>query len=102
MPDSPLEVEFRRSGGIAGIDLAATAGAQDLRPEHVDLLSTLLSSDQADPAGRPPGPDQFSYQLTVRQGGRTRTFQWTDAQVPDQLRPVLASLAARAQPAPPR
>jgi hypothetical protein len=39
--------------------------------------------------------------VTLHDGQRTRTLHWTEAEVPDEVKPVLASLTVRAKPAPP-
>jgi hypothetical protein len=96
-------VEFRRSGGFAGIDMTATVDASELPTEQAELLTQLMTQRPVAPAaGAAPGAaDQFSYDVTLHDGQRTRTLHWTEAEVPDEVKPVLTSLTIRAKPAPP-
>ena len=103
MPSESVQVEFRRSGGFAGIDVTATVDASELPAEQAETLTQLVAqrpvAAKASPA--PGAADQFSYEMTLRDGRRTRTLQWSEADVPDNVRPILASLTRRAKPAPP-
>jgi hypothetical protein len=98
-----MRVEFRRSGGIAGIDMTANVDARELSAEQAQLVAELMSpgTAPAPPPGGAGAPDRFSYELTVTDGERTRTYDWQEAEVPEAVRPLLASLGARARPAPP-
>jgi hypothetical protein len=98
-----VQIQYRRSGGLAGLDMTADAAADDLSPEHADLARQLLAHPPAT-ATTPPaagGADQFSYQLHVDDGTRHRTFTWAEHEVPDDIRPLLSALHRRAHPAPP-
>jgi hypothetical protein len=96
-------MQYRRSGGLAGIDMAAEAQSDDLPTEQAELARQLLS--------RPPvavaktaatgGADQFSYQLRLDDGTRHQSFHWTEHDVPDDVRPLLSTLNHLAHPAPP-
>lgn len=94
-----LHVDFRRSGGLAGIPMTARVAAHELPPEQAKLVAALLSEDSAPTAAeRPaPGADRFSYELTLDDGDRTRTFHWPETEVPDHVQPLLASLTSRAR-----
>ena len=103
MSSKSVQVEFRRSGGFAGIDMTATVDASELPTEQAETLSQLVAKP---PVGAKASPahgaaDQFSYEVTLRDGQQTRTLHWSEADVPDDVRPVLASLTRRAKPAPP-
>jgi len=103
MTTEGLRIKYRRSGGFAGIDLVAEALADELPGEQADAAAQLLSGP-APPASaqNPPGmADQFSYQLHLDDGERQRTFQWAGQEVPDEARPLLATLNRRAAPARP-
>jgi hypothetical protein len=98
-----VQIRYRRSGGLAGLDLAAEAGSDDLPAEHAELARQLLAHPPA-AATTPPAsgrPDQFTYRLHVDDGTQHRTFNWAEHEVPDEVRPLLATLNRRAHPAPP-
>lgn len=83
--------------------MTARVDAQELPLEQAQLVTKLMSDTSTPTAARTPaaGADRFSYELTIGEGARTRTFHWDETQVPDSVRPLLASLASRARPAPP-
>ena len=103
MPNKSVQVEFRRSGGLAGIDMTATVDASELPTEQVETLTELVAQPPvaAKATATHGAADHFSYEMTLRDGQRTRTLHWTDSDVPDDVRPILASLTRRAKPAPP-
>ena len=101
MPRSPIHIEFRRSGGVAGIPLTATASADQFAQEHAAQLQSMLAAAPAPPQpGRtaPGGADQFHYQLSLDDGQRRRSFTWDETQVPPAIRPVLEALTRLARP----
>jgi hypothetical protein len=98
-----VQIQYRRSGGLAGLDMTAQAASDELAADHADLARKLLTDPPA-AASTPPaagGADQFSYRLHVDDGTRQRTFTWADHEVPDEVRPLLAALNRKAHPAPP-
>jgi hypothetical protein len=107
MPTSGLHVRYRRSGGIAGVDLVAHTLAEELSAEQAGIAADLLADgpsagEPENPAEAPPAqPDQFSYELHLSDGENDRTYRWEDRQVPEHVRPLLAELGRRARPAPP-
>lgn len=103
-----LHLTYRRSGGIAGIVMAAECLGADLPEDQAHVASDLLDADSAgaegaerasaptSPAGQ--GADQFSHTVRVRQGTRSRTVTWSDSTVPELARPLLSTLSGLAQP----
>jgi hypothetical protein len=80
--------------------MVATVDTADLPADQQDVVSTLLTRDLRDSGGRRPGgADQFSYQLEIKDGADTVRRRWEDAEVPETVRPLLASLARQARPA---
>lgn len=99
-----VRLEFRRSGGIAGIDVTASVDAEDLPAEQAQLAAELLTPGSA-PAASTVGagpPDMFTYEVTVSDGERTQAHRWPEREVPEAVRPLLASLGSRARPSPTR
>ena len=112
-----LHITYRRSGGFAGIELAAECLGADLPEEQAQVAAALLggSGTGKEPAGArtspagadedaapstpgPTGADQFTYTLRVVQGDRSRTVTWADTTVPEGARPLLATLGGLARP----
>jgi hypothetical protein len=105
MSGSPIRVEFHRSGGLAGIPLAATADADELAAEHAVELRRLLTAEEAPTlpehtASPSRGADRFQYDLSIDDGQRHRAFNWDETAVPDSVRPLLDTLTRLSRPAP--
>ncbi len=83
--------------------MTATVDASELPTEQADTLTQLMAQRHVAPeaGGAPGAADQFSYDMTLHDGQRTRKLHWTEADVPDEVKPILASLTLRAKPAPP-
>ncbi len=81
-----MRIEYRRSGGIAGIDMTATVDTQELPKGQAQLAADLMNPRSA--AATPPtvsgAPDTFSYELTVDDGQRTQTHHWNESETPRQ------------------
>jgi hypothetical protein len=101
MPHSPIRIKFHRSGGFAGIPLAATATADQLPEDHAAALEGLLTAGAPGgthataPSG---GADRFQYQLDLDDGQRHRSYTWDETQVPEAIQPVLGTLTRMAKP----
>jgi len=94
-----MQVKFVRSGGFAGLKLVASVDSADLPADQQDVVDRLLTEDlRGQGASRPGGADQFSYQLEIRQGGRTVRRRWDEPEVLDTVRPLLAGLTKAAKP----
>ena len=83
--------------------MTAEALAHELPDEQAKLARNMMDATPAATAGpRPPGgADQFSYHLRLDDGARQRAYQWSEQEVPDEVRPLLAELNRRAHPASP-
>ena len=100
-----LHLTYRRSGGFAGIVMAAECLGADLPEDQARVASDLLGAsaeagggERASAPPPSPGADQFSYTVRIRRGARSRTVTWSDSTVPDLARPLLSTLGALAQP----
>lgn len=99
-----MRVQFTRSGGVAGLQLAVTIESDTLPQEDAQELRRLieqadffnLAAEQRDTVGA----DQFSYEVTVETGGQVHTVKTTDSAAPATLLPLLdwLSRAARRRP----
>lgn len=99
---TPVHIDFRRSGGIAGIDMTASVDSRDLPDEHAGVAADLLTGgDNLRQDDSPGVPDGFTYEVNVSDGSRSQQYQWSGPQVPAAVRPLLDDLGKRAQPASP-
>jgi hypothetical protein len=103
MSPSPIRIQFRRSGGFAGISLTAATTADQLTGDHAAQVRRLLAEDQAPPGPRPaaavPGAaDRFQYELDLDDGQRQRSLTWDETHVPDELKPLVGTLTRLARP----
>jgi hypothetical protein len=106
-----LHMSYQRTGGIAGITMAAEASGPEL-PDDVALIAAGLLDNATGSGTHPaspaeeaksrslpgPGADQFTYTLEVSRGGEHQTFDWSDTTMPDKVRPLIAFLAQLSHP----
>jgi hypothetical protein len=86
-------IKFERTGGFAGIRLAAEFDLNDLPQDQADQLKNLINNLQFDqlPATLQKGqaiPDGFTYSITVNQHSVTTT----DGSIPEKMQPLLDTL----------
>ena len=98
MATQRVHIRYRRSGGFAGIELAAEAGSDELPDEQADAARSLLAAPPGSSASAAPGADRFNYELHLDDGTHQQTFHWTDADVPEQARSLMSSLNRMAHP----
>lgn len=99
-----MRVHFERSGGFAGMRMAATIDSQTLSSEEAGALRQMVEAAgffdlPVTIAAPQPGADRFLYRLTVEVEGREHTIEVSDAAVPTSLRPLLDWLTAAARKA---
>jgi hypothetical protein len=93
-----VRVEFVRTGGFAGMRLAADIDTDLMEPAEAQTLRELLERSRffelpTGPVSPPPGPDRFEYQIRVESqtlGSHAITVH--EAAVPERLRPLLDRL----------
>ncbi|WP_423184508.1 protealysin inhibitor emfourin [Arthrobacter sp. NyZ413] len=100
-----LHIRYERSGGIAGITMAAEAAEPDLPDDVLTIAAELLGGSSgvgtpstAEPDKAPAAPDQFTHTVQISRGGERRSFHWSDATMPEVVRPLVETLARRAEP----
>lgn len=86
-------IKFERTGGFAGIRLAAEFDLSDLPQDQADQLKNMINNVQFDqlPANLQKNktiPDGFTYSITVNQ----HTVTTSDGSVPDNMQPLLDTL----------
>ena len=96
-----MHIEFVRSGGFAGIRLAASIDSKNLPPEQAATLNKMITDtgffdlpEQIAPTK--PAPDRYMYQVVVTSAGQTHSVNVSEAVIPDRLRPLLDFLTTLA------
>lgn len=90
-------IKFERTGGFAGIRLAADVKIEDLPEEQAHTISELL--DEMDfqemPAsmmGKSNMPDQFTYTITVQTKKWEHTVVTGDSSAPEKMQELISLL----------
>jgi hypothetical protein len=83
-----------RTGGFGGLTRSGVLDTRELTPDEARQLADVLDAADLDAlAVHQPReaavPDAFSYELSVSRGGRQWQLALSDAEVPDELRPLI-------------
>jgi hypothetical protein len=89
-----MKVQFVRTGGFAGMRLAATIDSSTLPADEAQALKTELETANffslpaqlTSPAG---GADRFQYEITVEDGGKKHTIETGETSMPETLQPFV-------------
>ena len=97
-----MQVRFERTGGFAGMRMAATISSETLTPEEAQRLRELVDSSgffelPAEITSPPGGNDRFLYTVTVDVAGRSHTVRTGEAGIPSGLRPLIDLLTKAAR-----
>jgi hypothetical protein len=97
-----MRIEFERSGGFAGMQLAVSVDTRDLAPRDAELLESAVEAAGFSQLPRrlvsaAPGADRFQYNLLVEEGGRRHEVQAGEAAIPDALRPLIEHMSKLAR-----
>ena len=90
-----LHVEWERTGGFAGIRMAATVDTESLSREDADQLRALVEAagffDLLETIGGPEagGADRFLYTVVVETEGVRHTVHTSEAAAPPALRSLI-------------
>jgi hypothetical protein len=87
-----VRVLITRRGGIAGVPLHADLTTSDLDPDTAATVKGALDRliDQP-PAGSPPQPDRFSYEITIPD--RNQSITVAEQDLPPELTPLVEMLS---------
>lgn len=90
-------IKFERSGGFAGIHIAADFELDDLPEEQAERLRELLDEVDFDELpeqllGKNQIPDGFTYSVTVEQEDHKHTVVTSDTSAPGKMQPLLELL----------
>lgn len=95
------KIEFERTGGFMGRKVSLSLNLEDLPPDQARTLDLLLEQADffniSDYPDTPPVPDAFVYSITIITETRRHTVHTSETTVPEQLRPLITDLSARAR-----
>jgi uncharacterized protein YbjT (DUF2867 family) len=97
-----MRIDFRRSGGVAGVTLQSSLDTASLSPDEAAEVERLvraadlpgLAARRAAPAR---GADRFQYDIAITERGRRQEVQVGDGAAPESLRPLVDRLLAEAK-----
>jgi hypothetical protein len=86
-----MRIRFERTGGFGNVPLRAEIDSAQLPLDRARELERLVET--ARPFDQPPQPqssapvsDDFQYEITIEEGGRTHTIRTSDAAASDDLK----------------
>ncbi len=99
-----MRIDFERTGGFAGIRLAAAIDTTVLPADQATALHKQIEDARFfDLPARVPAPpnvaDQFNYRVTIETDRRRHTVEVGDVSAPPALQPLLQQLTALARSA---
>jgi hypothetical protein len=88
-----MRVSLKRTGGIANLKVSAEVDSEQLSAAQAQKMKDLvgradLFNQPAKPSVRPT-PDQFQYEITVEDGGKTRSFVTNESAASGALRDLI-------------
>ncbi len=97
-----MRYQFVRTGGFAGMRLAATIDSSDLPPQEAQALQQELEAAKFfslpnQIKGQGGGADRFQYEITVDDGKRQHSVEVGEAAMPDSLQPLVQHLESLAR-----
>ena len=97
-----LKIDFKRSGGFAGVELTTCVDADELSEDESKDVRAMVERLDLDRmprgGGSGPGvPDRFVYELKIEHGERTVDVCLGEAELPEDLKPLVRDLVKRAQ-----
>ena len=96
------KIKFERTGGFAGIRLAAEIDMDDLpddqKREIIELIDEADFDDLAKTlSNKKPVPDAFNYSITVKSREKEYQVVADEASLPDDLQPLIELLERTAK-----
>jgi hypothetical protein len=86
-----MRITFERTGGFGNIPLRAEIDTSQMPPERARELEKLV--EKARPFDQPaqslplaPTPDDYQYEVTLRDGERAHAISTTDSAASDELK----------------
>ncbi|MGI8707808.1 MAG: protealysin inhibitor emfourin [Actinomycetota bacterium] len=101
MPEQRLKIDFKRSGGVTGMQLTTCVDVDDLPEDEGQTVRDMVEQLDLEQMSRQPSgagaPDRFVYELRIEQGERTVDVCLGEAELPEDLRPLVRDLEKRAK-----
>lgn len=95
-----MHIRFERSGGFANIPLRAELDSDQMPQARSQELERLVERarpfDQPAESSQAATPDDFQYEMTIEDGGRSHALRTSDAAAPDDLKLLFDFLAEEA------
>jgi hypothetical protein len=97
-----MTISFVRTGGFAGLRLAATVDSATLSPEEAAQLQTLVDDAKfftlpANVKGKTPGADRFQYAITIETPGQRHSVTVEESAASPELLRLLGWLTTAAK-----
>jgi hypothetical protein len=96
-----MNIDFLRTGGFAGMRLAASVSTNALPEDQATHLKQLIGKagffdlpERLVPVS--PGPDRFEYKVTITDQSKAHSVEVHEAAAPESLRPLLDYLTTLA------
>jgi hypothetical protein len=97
--DKMIRIVFERSGGFMGRSVSLNLDLDELPPDQAATLKRLVDESDffnlTEPPPKKPVADGFAYSLTIKNGKSERTFQLSETNIPQALRPLFENLIER-------
>lgn len=88
-----MRVTYKKTGGFANLKVTAEVDSDQLPEAQAQKMKELV--DRADLFNQPskpsakPTPDQFQYEITVDDGGKSHSFVTNESAASDSLRELI-------------
>lgn len=96
-----MRVSCKKTGGVAGLKISAEADSDQLSPaerrEMEELVGRARLFDQPVKPGAKATPDQFQYEITVEDQGKSHSFVTNDSAASGELLDLVDWLIAVAR-----
>jgi len=87
-----MRIDFKRSGGFAGLKMSKTIDTKNLNPDKAKKLMDLVESSgffDLSPVISRTEADRYQYNLTVDWDGRKHSIQMDESAIPQKLMPLI-------------
>jgi len=97
-----LKIDFKRSGGFAGMQLTTCVDVDELPEDERENVRAMVERVDLDQVAQRPDagsgvPDRFVYELRIEHGDRTVDVCVGEAELPEDLKPLVRDLEKRAK-----
>jgi len=95
-------ISFERSGGFAGMAISTEIKSDTLSVDEADKLVSLIEAsgffkNQAPKQTNSGVPDGFNYKLSIQLNGKSKSLEFGESTISDQMRPLIEELTRRSK-----